>query len=276
MHWLDIVSRELKLETFTGDIMPIRVTVWSEYRHEKKNPKVAEIYPNGMHEAMASYLRKCPDLQVRTATLDEPEHGCTEEVLNNTDVITWWGHMAHGEAQDLVVERLHKRVLEGMGLIVLHSGHYSKIFKRLMGTTCNLKWREAGDREILWVTRPGHPIVEHIDDHFVIDHEEMYGEFFDIPEPEETVMVSSFSGGEVFRSLCTWRRGSGRIVYFRPGHETYPTYYNPIVLKTIENAIRWAAATPNPKPVRYNMHGVGWIEKHKNEGIAVQGVVEPT
>lgn len=240
--------------------MSIRVTVWSEFRHEKQNPKAREYYPDGMHETIASHLRKCEGLQVHTATLDEPEHGCTEEVLRNTDVMTWWGHMAHGECQDLVVERLHHRVLAGMGLVVLHSGHHAKIFRRLMGTTCNLKWRADGEREVLWVTRPGHPIVQHIDDHFVIDREEMYGEFFDIPEPEETIMISSFAGGEVFRSLCTWRRGAGRIVYFRPGHETFPTYHNPTVLKVIENSIRWAVPTRAAKAIEYGHRKAGWLE----------------
>src|SRR3989440_1244473 len=178
--------------------MPIRVTVWHEYRHEKKNPAVAEIYPNGMHEAIASHLRKNKELKVATATLDEPEHGLKDEVVKGTDVMIWWGHMAHGEVQDAVVERVHQRVLAGMGLIVLHSGHFSKIFRKLMGTTCNLKWREAAEREILWVTRPGHPIVKGIDDHFIIPSEEMYGEYFDIPEPTETILISSFAGSEVF------------------------------------------------------------------------------
>ena len=213
-----------------------------------------------MHEAIASHLRKSDDLVVRTATLDEPEHGLTEEVLNQTDVLTWWGHMHHGEAQDLVVERVYHRVLKGMGLIVLHSGHFSKIFKRLMGTGCDLKWRDQGGKEILWVTRPGHPIVKDIDDHFVIDEEEMYGEFFDVPEPEMTLLISSFSGGEVFRSGCLWTRGAGRIFYFRPGHEWYPSYHNPNVLKVIENAVRYCAPTPGPKVHSFGERKTGWLD----------------
>lgn len=140
--------------------MALKVTVWHEYRHEKTNPKVAEMYPEGMHEAIASYLRKETDFQVSTATLDEPEAGLTEAKLQDTDVLTWWGHMAHSDVQDLIVERVYNRVVrQGMGLVVLHSGHFSKVFKKLMGTTCDLKWRESGDKEILWVTQPGHPIV---------------------------------------------------------------------------------------------------------------------
>ncbi|MGD0541448.1 MAG: ThuA domain-containing protein [Tepidisphaeraceae bacterium] len=240
--------------------MPIHVTVWHEYRHEKHNPKVAEIYPQGMHEAIASHLRKSADLIVRTATLDEPEHGLSEEVLRNTDVMTWWGHMAHGDVQDAIVDRVYHRVLEGMGLIVLHSGHFSKIFRKLMGTSCNLKWRDAGEREILWVTRPGHPIVKDIDDHFVLEREEMYGEFFDVPEPECTFLISTFAGGEAFRSGCTWTRGLGRIAYFRPGHELFPTYHDPRVLRVIENAVRWARPTPGLGPAAFGHREMGWVE----------------
>ena len=241
---------------------PLRVTVWNEYRHEKANPRVAEIYPRGMHEAIAESLRKCNDLRVRAITLDDPEHGCTPELLASTDVMIWWGHLAHADVREDIVDRLHQRVLDGMGLLVLHSGHFSKIFRRLMGTTCNLKWREAeNEREILWVTRPGHPIVGGIGDHFILPREEMYGEYFDIPEPECTFLVSSFSGGEVFRSGCTWTRGAGRIVYFRPGHETFPTYHDPNVLRIIENATRWAAATEKPEPVSYGKREMGWMNQ---------------
>ena len=241
--------------------MPIRVTVWHEFRHEKTNPKVAEIYPQGMHEAIASHLRKCKDLEVSTATLDEPEHGLCEEVVQNTDVMIWWGHKAHGDVKDAIVDRVHQRVIQGLGLVVLHSGHFSKIFTKLMGTSCNLKWRDTGEREILWVTRPGHPIVKDIDDHFILEREEMYGEFFDIPEPECTFLISTFAGGEVFRSGCTWTRGLGKIAYFRPGHETFPTYHDPNVLKVIENAARWAQPTRGPKPADFGKHLLGWVDK---------------
>jgi trehalose utilization protein len=240
----------------------INVTVWHEFRHEQTDPKVAKIYPKGIHEAIASHLRKSSDLKVRTATQDEPEHGLTEAVLNQTDVLVWWGHIAHGEVRDLVVERCYHRVLEGMGLLVLHSGHFSKLFQKLMGTTCNLKWREEeNEREILWVTRPGHPIVKGIDDHFILPREEMYGEYFDIPEPECTFLISSFGGGEVFRSGCTWTRGAGKIVYFRPGHEAFPTYHDPNVLKVIDNAVHWLVPTPPPKTQAYGKHDAGWMDQ---------------
>lgn len=222
-----------------------RVTVWNEGRHEKKNPAVSSVYPRGIHGAIATYLQS-RGLEVRTATLDEPEHGLTAEVLANTDVLTWWGHMAHGEVQDEIVARVYQRVLDGMGLIVLHSAHFSKIFRKLMGTTCDLKWREIGEKERLWVVAPDHPIVAGLGEYIEIEHEEMYGEFFDIPAPDTLVFVSWFQGGEVFRSGCCYQRGNGKIFYFRPGHETYPTYFHPQVLQVIYNAVLWAAPGGGP------------------------------
>lgn len=222
----------------------LRVTIWNEFRHERQNAQIAEIYPHGMHGAIAQHLRE-QGFEVHTATLDEPEHGLTPEVLENTDVLIWWGHTAHEEVDDTVVARVQARVLAGMGLVVLHSGHFSKIFKRLMGTGCDLKWREAGEKERIWVVEPSHPIAEGLPPYFEIDHEEMYGERFDIPAPETLVLISWFQGGEVFRSGCCYTRGKGKIFYFRPGHETYPTYYHPHVLQVITNGVRWAYPTPS-------------------------------
>ncbi len=221
----------------------INVTVWGEYRHEKTHKAVSDVYPKGMHVTIAEGLQAYPDFAVRMATLDEPEHGLTDAVLNSTDVLTWWGHMAHGDVRDDIVEKVIKRVWEGMGLIVLHSGHFSKPFKRLMGTDCSLRWREAHDKERLWVVNPGHPIAQGLPDFFELPEEEMYGEYFGIPQPDELVFVSWFTGGEVFRSGCCWHRGMGKVFYFRPGHETYPTYYDENVRKVIANAARWAAPT---------------------------------
>jgi trehalose utilization protein len=219
----------------------IRVTVWHEFRHEKTNEAVKSMYPDGMHMAIKSFLDPNADMEVRTATLDEPEHGLTEEVLANTDVLTWWGHCAHGDVQDEIVNRIQKRVLEGMGLICLHSAHFSKIFKRMLGTNCSLKWREVAEKERLWNIEPGHPITEGIGDYFELPNTEMYGERFDIPTPDKLIFISWFEGGEVFRSGCCWERGHGRIFYFRPGHETYPIFYNENVQKVITNAVRWAS-----------------------------------
>ena len=217
-----------------------QVTIWHEFRHERTDPHVAALYPHGMHATLAEGLART-GLAIRTATLDEAEQGLPETVLTTTDVLIWWGHLAHDEVSDALVERVHQRVLGGMGLIVLHSSHYSKIFRRLMGTNCSLQWREADDRERLWVTAPGHPIVEGIGAYIELEREEMYGEYFDIPQPETLVFVSWFTGGEVFRSGCCYTRGQGRIFYFRPGHESFPTYHHPEVQRVIANAVRWTA-----------------------------------
>lgn len=224
----------------------IQVTVWNEYRHEKTNEEIAKVYPDGMHAAIAQHLNTQPGIEARTATLDEPEHGLTEDVLAQTDVLTWWGHAAHAEVKDEIVERVHARVMDGMGLIVLHSGHFSKIFKKLMGTTCNLKWREIAEKERIWVVNQGHPIAAGLKEYFELPHTEMYGELFDIPQPDELVFISWFAGGEVFRSGCCFHRGSGKIFYFRPGHETFPIYYDENVLRVITNAVRWAAPVGGP------------------------------
>ncbi|MBW4435838.1 MAG: ThuA domain-containing protein [Pleurocapsa minor GSE-CHR-MK-17-07R] len=232
----------------------IRVTVWNEGRHEKKNKAVQSVYPNGIHEVIAEGLR-AEGFAVRMATLDEPEHGLTDAVLAETDVLTWWGHMAHGDVDDAIVEKVHQRVLEGMGLIVLHSGHFSKIFKRLMGTSGNLMWREhgtAGEKERLWVTNPAHPIAAGLETYFELPNEEMYGEPFGIPEPDSLVFVSWFAGGEVFRSGACWYRDQGKVFYFRPGHETFPTYYDANVRRVIANAVRWAAPTNGPRVIVAN------------------------
>ncbi|MEA5454030.1 ThuA domain-containing protein [Sinomonas sp. JGH33] len=221
---------------------PIRVTVWGEYRHELRDENVARIYPDGMHHTIAEGIRENlgDRATIRTATLDEPEHGLTEEVLAETDVLTWWGHMAHGEVSDDVVERVHRHVLSGMGLVVLHSGHWSKIFQKLMGTTCTLRWRSEQDRELVWTVNPTHPIARGIPHPIDIPAQEMYGEFFDIPAPDELVFVSSFSGGEVFRSGCTFRRGHGKIFFFSPGDQDYPVYHHPDVRRVIANGVEWA------------------------------------
>ncbi|MEM7477755.1 MAG: ThuA domain-containing protein [Planctomycetota bacterium] len=221
----------------------IRVTIWNEFRHEKTKDEVRAIYPDGMHviigEALQEHLGAAVEL--RYATLDEPEHGLSQDIVSGTDVMLWWGHMAHDQVADEVVERVRRRVLEGMGLVVLHSGHYAKIFRSLMGTECMLRWREAGELERLWITAPGHLILDCIEgDYFELPQAEMYGEHFDIPEPDELLLMSWFAGGEVFRSGCTFKRGQGKIFYFRPGHETYPIYFDPNVRRILANSVRWA------------------------------------
>jgi trehalose utilization protein len=225
-----------------------RVTVWNEFRHERESDDVAAVYPDGIHAVIADCLETAGH-EVRTATLDSgPDHGLTEEVLDDTDVLTWWGHAAHDEVRDEVVDRVHERVLDGMGLLVLHSAHYSKIFKRLMGTSCSLKWREAAETERLWTVEPGHPIADGIGEYVELEETEMYGERFDVPQPDSLVFTSWFAGGEVFRSGCCYRRGNGRVFYFRPGHETYPIYHDEDVRRVLRNAVEWAAPDDGPTP----------------------------
>ncbi|MBC8180388.1 ThuA domain-containing protein [candidate division KSB1 bacterium] len=240
-----------------------RITVWNENIHEQQDKEVIEIYPDGMHNVISNFLSQNPDFEVRTATLDQPEHGLTEDILGNTDVLTWWGHKAHEQVKDEVVERVKIRVLEGMGLIVLHSAHYSKIFRALLGTNCSLKWREIGEKERLWNIEPGHPITQGIGEYIEIPRNEMYGERFDIPTPDKLIFISWLEGGEVFRSGCCWERGHGRIFYFSPGHETYPIFYNEQIQKVINNAVSWAKprviipdSCPNAQPIEkvVNIH----------------------
>jgi trehalose utilization protein len=222
-----------------------RVLVWNEYRHERSEPAVAAIYPDGIHGAVGTALGDA-GLDVRTATLDDAEQGLAD--LDWADVLVWWGHVAHGEVTDASSDRIQARVLDGMGFVALHSAHDSKPFRRLMGTSCRLKWREADDRERLWVVAPDHPVAAGLGEYLEIDREEMYGEFFDIPTPDSLVFVSWFTGGEVFRSGAAWSRGLGRIFYFRPGHESYPTYHQPEVRRVLVNATRWVAPGGGPRP----------------------------
>ena len=218
----------------------IRVTIWNEFRHEKKREDVKAVYPDGIHAALAKGLA-ADDLQIRTATLDDPDQGLADEVLDSTDVLMWWGHAAHNEVTDENVKRIVARVQSGMGLVVLHSGHYSKLFKAICGTSCSLKWREAGERERVWCIEPFHPIAQGVPETFVVPQTEMYGERFDIPGDARVIFMSWYEGGEVFRSGITLERGYGKIFYFSPGHESFPIYYQPEVLKVIANGIRWAA-----------------------------------
>ena len=218
----------------------IRVTIYNEFVHEKVNKNVAAIYPNGIHNAIADFL-KCDDITVRTVTLDDEECGLTEEVINETDVLIWWGHVRHDLVPDEVALRVKNAVLKGMGFVALHSAHHSKPFKLLMGTTCNLSWREDGDMERIWTINPAHPIAQGIGRYFELEHEETYAEPFNIPNPDEVIFMGWYEGGELFRSGCTYTRENGKIFYFQPGHESFPTFYNENVQTIIRNAIRWVA-----------------------------------
>jgi trehalose utilization protein len=254
----------------TENHTPLRVTVWGENRHEQHQPHVAEIYPDGMHNTIREGIEENlgPRAEVATVTLDDPEHGLTEERLRDTDVLVWWGHAAHGEVADEVVERVHRHVLAGMGLVVLHSGHWSKIFGKLMGTTCTLRWRSERDREIVWTVDPTHPIAQGVPHPFIIPEQEMYGEHFDIPAPDELIFLSTFSGGEVFRSGCTFKRGYGKIFFFSPGDQDYPVYHHKDVRRVIANGVEWARTLrperTNPVLLRYETEA--FYTGHSYEG----------
>jgi trehalose utilization protein len=240
----------------------MRVTVWGENVHERTEPEVRALYPEGLHGAIAAGLSELlgDKVRVRTATLDEPEHGITQEVLDDTDVLTWWGHIAHEQVDDAVVARVHEAVLSGMGLLVLHSGHYSKIFRRLLGTPCELRWRNEGERELVWTVDPSHPIAAGVPNPIVIDAQEMYGEPFAIPAPDELVFISSFAGGEVFRGGCTFTRGLGRIFYFSPGDQEYPVYHHPDIRRVLANGVQWAAPRQRQAPPGNPQSPRGWFE----------------
>jgi trehalose utilization protein len=275
-----------------GNERPINVVVWGENRHEQLEPEVAERYPNGMHGAIKEGIEENlgSKASVTTVTLDDPEHGLTEEVLSGTDVLVWWGHAAHGDVSDEVVERVYRHVLSGLGLIVLHSGHWSKIFGKLMGTSCTLRWRSDHDRELVWTVDPTHPIAQGIPNPIVIDEQEMYGETFDIPTPDQLVFISGFTGGEVFRSGATWHRGHGKIFFFSPGDQDYPVYFHKDVRRVIANGVEWAT-TVRPEraaPILlrydrddyYNGHGYGGALKAEAvaaaEALATDAVAAAT
>jgi trehalose utilization protein len=221
---------------------PLRVTVWGENVHERTEDAVRAIYPDGMHAAVAAGIAELlgDGVQVRTATLEQPEHGLNADILAETDVLTWWGHAAHDAVDDAVVDRVHQAVLGGTGLLVLHSAHYAKVFKRLLGTSCDLQWRNEGERELVWTVDPAHPIAAGVPQPIVIEAQEMYGEPFGIPAPDELVFISSFAGGEVFRGGCCFKRGAGRIFYFSPGDQDYPVYHHRDIRRVIANAVLWA------------------------------------
>ncbi|MDR0302987.1 MAG: ThuA domain-containing protein, partial [Treponema sp.] len=219
----------------------INVTVWNEYTDSQKEKDIADVYPKGLHVTIADFLNKDGEINAKTAVFSEAEHGLTDAVLDNTDVLLWWGHQIHDKVEDHIAARVVERVQRGMGIIFLHSAHKSKPFMRLLGTSGSLCWREAHERSRVWTCAPSHPIAKGVPEQFVLDCEEMYGEPFGIPEPKETVFISWFQGGNVFRSGVTFQRENGRIFYFQPGHETYPAYHNENIQRIITNAVKWAA-----------------------------------
>lgn len=217
----------------------IKITIWNEYRGQNKD-EIKKVHPLGIHKTLEGILEKNKEFAVRTVTLDDPSNGLTDEIIDDTDVLIWWGHAHHEKVDDIITKKVHNAVLKGMGFIPLHSSHLAKPFVSLMGTSCTLKWRD-GDFERLWTILPNHPIAKGVPEFIELEEEEMYGERFDIPNPDELVFVGWFSGGEIFRSGCVWNRGLGKVFYFQPGHETNPSYHNKHIQKIIENAVYYVA-----------------------------------
>jgi len=231
-----------------------RVTVWNEIEDYSGQPAIAAVYPDGLNAAIAGFLGKNSDFSVTTAHLDQPECGLSDELLDNTDVLVYWAHKRHGEVPDDIADRIGRHVRGGMGVIFLHSAHFAKAFQKLMGTTCSLKWYEGDEvSENLWLVNPCHPIAAGVSDPITLEHEEMYGEFFDIPTPDESIFIGWFSTGFVFRSGNIWNRGRGKVFYFQPGHETYPVYENADIQRVIENAVRYVAP------------GVAWTQPERTQ-----------
>jgi trehalose utilization protein len=201
----------------------------------------ASVYPDGIPGAIAQQLGVA-GIRCARASIDDPEQGLGEERLAACGVLLWFGHSRHADVTPETTARVVRHVIDrGMGLVALHSAHHSRPFAQLLGTACDIGgWREDGRPEVLHVVEPKHPIARGLPLTFTIPHEEMYAEPFVVPTPEAVVLISSFERGGVFRSGCCWTRGRGRIFYFRPGHETFPVYHDPIVGRVLANACTWA------------------------------------
>ena len=247
----------------------MNITIWCEHLQDQTDERVRAVYPDYIHGALAQALEPltAQGATIRIATLDMPDCGLPPEVLDTTDVLLWWGHIGHDRVPDELARAVADRVLLGMGFLALHSAHYCKPFKLLMGTTCSLR-HGKGASERLWCLDPGHPIAQGVPTCIEIPNEEMYGEFYDIPAPDELVYGAWFAGGELFRAGCCWRRGSGKVFYFQPGHETDASYYLPHIQQILRNAVQWAA----PTRWRNTLNCIGHrqtAEQMKAEGIAV-------
>lgn len=239
----------------------MRVVVWSEgevHGHE------ATGYPEGMPAAIADAVRGIPEAQVEIASIDDADQGVPDERLRQADVLLWWSHMRHEDLLSATVDRVVSAVEHGLGLVALHSAISSPVFRRLVGTTGGFGGWRHGDREVLWTVDPSHPICRGVEFPVVMPQQEMYSEPANLPTPDELVFISSFSGGEVFRSGITYRRGVGRIFYFSPGHEEYPVFLHPGVRGILANATSWAArdrvAGPDARHLQTRELSPGWFE----------------
>ena len=84
-----------------------------------------------------------------------------------------------------------------------------------------------------------HPIAAGLSSSFRVPHTEMYNEPFHVPAPDQVVFEERWEQGEWFRSGAVWSIGKGKVFYFRPGHETFEVYKEPVVIQVLENACNW-------------------------------------
>lgn len=219
---------------------PRLVVVWSE----RTAPK--EMYPNDVNAAIAEGLKGLAGWEVVTANIDEPGQGLGDELLKRTDVLIWWGHKRHQEVKDELVERIVRRVkAEGMGFIALHSSHFARPYRKLMGTACSWgEYKADGTSAKVIVKAPQHPIAQGVKD-FELPKIERYGEPFAVPEPETVVLDGIYKkpdgNTEPGRMGLCWTIGKGRVFYLTPGHETYNDFFRPDIRQILRNAVEWAA-----------------------------------
>ena len=274
----------------------IQVVVWDEQQEKQKRA-----YPNYLGNHIASHLQKNESLDVLSVNLNDPGQGLSDEVLENCEVMVWWGHVRHTEISLETSKKLIRRVKEGkLNLIFLHSAHWANPFIEAMNEVVrhrvenkyaalgnkveieyayipdsnrftvpplgsivkpsiyerkfphgNVKvrvdmpscvfpfYRPDGKPSTLITLKPKHPIAQGIPSSFTIPETEMYDEPFHIPEPDEVIFEERWDAGEWFRSGALWQIGEGKVFYFRPGHELYKVFYEPLPLKIVENAVLW-------------------------------------
>lgn len=216
----------------------VNALVWSE------GTEPEDVYPRGVRGPIADYLSEETDIEARTRSIEDEDQGVSGDDLEWADVILWWGHLRHDDVTDETVDRIEEHVREnGVGFVSLHSAHYARPYKRLIGMSGDLGGHRLTDdeSEYVEVCAPDHPIAEGVDD-FTLPEVEMFGEPYDIPEPETVVLHSEYSeGDEEFRSGVTFEFGEGRGFYLRPGHEEFEIYLDDNIQRIVTNATRWAA-----------------------------------
>lgn len=220
------------------------VVVWSEGTAPK------EIYPNDINGAIAEGLKASPlmkDWDVVIAGIDDPDQRISDELLKKTDVLIWWGHKKHGDVKDALVDKIEKRVKEeGMGFIALHSAHFAKPNKRIMGTPCTFAAYVCDNKEnVVSVAMPNHPICKGVAKTFTVANDERYSDPYAVPTPDAVpltaIQVRNDGTKEEAKMGFCWTVGKARMFYLQMGHETNPIYFDPEIRKVMANAVLWAA-----------------------------------